>query len=135
MVETVDGVSYLDDVIDELRETIDGLDDEEAATIIAAYLLDLRLEELADSERYEEEVGPLDEINTRWNKGSKKKESSKSSRPARRSQRTRKSESEEPEDTDETEADEKPKPARGGDKKAKFDDMRKRAAKKREAKE
>lgn len=136
LIEYIDGINYLDDVIDDLHEAIDDLDDFEAAQVVASYLLDLRLDELADAERYEEEVGPLEEIKTRWNKSSKKETKETKKRPQRRSQRVKKSSAkEEPEETsDESDEPEEPKKGSRQTKKARFDDMRKKAAKTKEKK-
>lgn len=108
LIECVDGISYLGDDLDDLLDQISDLDDAEAAQVIGAFLLDKRLEELADPERYDKLFEGVDESLDKF--GSKKKKSkseSKRERPARRSQRRgRNAEEEEPADEPEAEAEE-----------------------------
>jgi hypothetical protein len=114
LIECVDGISYLGDDLDSLVEDIADLEYAEAAQVIGAFLLDKRLEELADPERYDSLFEGVDESLDKF--GSKKKgKDSKRERPARRSQRRgRSEEAEEPAEEPEAEAEapaeaEKPK--------------------------
>lgn len=127
LIENVDGISYLNEQMDEIIEKIDNLDDAEAGRVIADYLLDARLEELADGERYEEEILPLEDLKPKYgNKDKYGNESKKRpSRPSRRSQRSRS------DNGDGTDADGDDTPTPKPDKKDKFDRMKERAAKKR----
>jgi hypothetical protein len=110
LIECVDGISYLGDDLDDLVDEISDLEDNEAAQVIGAFLLDKRLEELADPERYDNLFEGVDESLDKF--GSKKKKSkdkeSKRERPARRSQRRGRSEepAEEPAEEPEAEAEE-----------------------------
>jgi len=113
--ELVDGLSYLNDVAEDLEAELEATEDElQAAQVVARFLLDKRLEELADGERYEELVGPLEELPAQpWE--SKKKGSTtttaRSTRPARKTQRSSKrakKKEEEPEETPQDEPDPEP---------------------------
>jgi hypothetical protein len=126
LVQNIDGISYLNDVMDELVEHLADADDQESAQIIAHFLLTQRLDELADKERYEEEVGPLEDLKPRYPKGDKKKGGK---RPERKSQRSssngssKKSEPEVDEGRSETDA-----------KRARFEEIREKAQKRRKVK-
>jgi hypothetical protein len=120
LIECVDGISYLGDDLDDLVDQISDLEDAEAAQVIGAFLLDKRLEELADPDRYDDlfdgVTESLDKFGSKKKK-SKDKDSSKRERPARRSQRRSRSEeaaesAEEPEveaEAEEPAEEEKPK--------------------------
>jgi hypothetical protein len=121
LVDCVDGISYLsEDERDALLDKIENTDDAEAGQIIGAVLLDKRLEELIDKERYDELYDGIDSTLDKFGGGKKKGKKSGGSRrerPARRSQRRSRSEepSDEPEaDTPEAEVEAQPeeKPAR-----------------------
>lgn len=119
LLENVDNIYYLgkdaEEVIDAVNETED---DQEAAALIGAALLDRRLDELVDEDRYNELFEGIDSTLDKFaNKGkSKKSRGSKTERPKRRSQRATDDEptEEAPEETPEAEpeAEEKPKTAR-----------------------
>lgn len=65
VLDTLDGLSYLEGKREEILAEIDSLDEDaedfdlQAAQVIARVLLDTRLEELCDEERYEELVGGI----------------------------------------------------------------------------
>lgn len=87
LLEYLDGISFLsqDEDFDELENAVEAAtDDVEAAQIIADAILNKRLAELADGERYEELVSPLElsDMPKGFGGGGKKKSAPKS-RPAR----------------------------------------------------
>lgn len=121
LLDNLDGISYLNEELDAIIEEVENKDDDEAALIVARYLLDARLEELADGERYQEEIEAADpdKLKPRYPaKGAKK---SNGSRPTRRSQRSS-SKVEEAEETSEETAE---VPAA---KRSRFDEMKAKAA-------
>lgn len=139
LIEFVDGITYLNDEMDDLSEAIEDLDAVEAASLIAAALLNARLEELSDPERYEELTGHIEEVESKYGKKKGKgDDKAKSSRPKRSSQRTKaksngaKAEDETPEESaeeessgDSDEEDERMK---------KFNELKAKARKKKESK-
>lgn len=85
LLEYIDGVSYLGDDMDELVKMIgEASSDEAAAQVIAGVLLNQRLEELADKERYDSLVAPIESIEMKYGK---KKSNAKRERPKRASRR------------------------------------------------
>ena len=92
--ELVDGISYLADSLEELLPELEATEsDLEAAQVIARALMDRRLEELTDEDRYEELVGPIEELPSQpWEKKKAGKTSTtkKAARPARKAQRSSK---------------------------------------------
>lgn len=116
LVACIDNLSYLGDDVDDLLDAIDGQDDKDAALTIGAFLLDKRLEELCDEERYNKLLDGITETLNKFGSkggGGKSKGSSRKERPQRRS--SRRSRNTEPEETPEPEATEEPvedKPAR-----------------------
>lgn len=114
LFENLDGVSYLRDEL----ENIEISDDKtiEDAQLIAQHLLDKRLTELADRDRYEELVKPIDVLAPpKW--GNPKKSGSRpASRPARTSPR-------------ETGSEEKPATKVDSDAEARFAELRARIGK------
>jgi hypothetical protein len=85
LLDDIAGVSYLRDHLDDLLEELSRQpDDAVAAQTIAAALLDIRLKELCDKERYDELVGPIESIETKYGK---KKTNVKRERPKRPSRR------------------------------------------------
>lgn len=96
LVDTIENLNYIGDDLDDLLDAIDGVDDAEAARIIGDLLLDKRLEELADPERYDELFKGITETLDKFGSKNKKKSSTKE-RPARRSQRRAAAVEEEPE--------------------------------------
>jgi hypothetical protein len=149
LLDFVDGISYLDEEMDEIKEQIEDMNDDEAAALIASLMLEKRLEELADEDRYHELTDDVTE-DLGWNPGgAKKKPRSKTKakaakpKPQRRSQRKAKEEPEPEADApEEPEADAEPeveeKPARrsqkksGSDRDQKLADLRAKAAQRRE---
>lgn len=97
LVDCVDGISYLGDELDNLLDEMDELDsDLEMATLIGTYMLDKRLDELCDRERYDEIFQSITKSLDKWGakKGDKDKPATKRERPQRRSQRRGQSEPE-----------------------------------------
>lgn len=91
VVDNIDGIGYirknLDEIVSEITEK--ELDDSAAAHLIASKMLEARLEELADRERYDELTGDITEIKSKYG-NNKKKESRGGSRSTRKSQSARK---------------------------------------------
>lgn len=87
VVEYLDGVTYLTEDIEDVIAAVDAADDELGqAQAVAEALFNRRLAELADGERYEELVSPIEELQDKF--GSRKgKPASRPARPARRSPR------------------------------------------------
>lgn len=157
LLDFVDGISYLDEEMDEIKEQIDSMEDEEAAALIASLMLEKRLEELADEERYHDLTDDLEE-SLAWNPGGgKKKPKAKSKpkakakpKPQRRSQRKKDEEPAEEPEAEATEPEEDPgdakqeaeeKPKRrssrgsqksGDERSSKLADLRARASQRRE---
>lgn len=67
LFENIEGVSYLRDELEGIDLNGEPLD---VALQIGAKMLDKRLDELADNERYERLVGPITEIEDRWGNNS-----------------------------------------------------------------
>lgn len=94
VTEWIEGISYLKDDIDELLPKMEAADnDTEAAELAASFLLEKRVDELADADRYERLVGDLEEIEPNpWEKGKKKAKASagrtRKARPSQRKART-----------------------------------------------
>ncbi len=131
LIEYIDGVSYLRDEADDLLKQIAKSSDQEAAGIIGQALLDKKIEELLDEDRYDailEHVAEVGETLDRF--GNKKKKKGKSSekgdrarnrvaeRRTTRRERVTEEETNEPDATpdetevDETEVEEQPKAKR-----------------------
>lgn len=104
LIDFVDGITYLNDEMDELVEEIDGLEPLEAAHVIGNFLLDKRLEELADPDRYMELFEGIDDWPDKFGTKSEKK-TKKTTRAAKPSQRRKKTE---PEVEEEASVEEKP---------------------------
>lgn len=83
LFENIDGVAYLRGEIDDIDLDGDAL---EVAIAIGNKMLDKRLNELADAERYERLVSPIEEIEDRWGNSSKPANSRPVAQP-RQSQR------------------------------------------------
>jgi hypothetical protein len=67
LLENVDGLSYLDKVMEELLPELEAAEDEDQASLlIAEAIFTRRVEELSDPERYEELVGPIEHIEQRF---------------------------------------------------------------------
>lgn len=81
LFELLENVAYLRGVEIDLGTE----DDREKAIAIGGALLDKRLDELGDAERYERLVGPVEFIEDRW--GAKETKPARSARPARPSPR------------------------------------------------
>lgn len=97
LVENVAGISYLADQFEDLVNALEATNDDVGATQeIATALLDSRIAELADKERYDELTEGIEEIPQKF--GSKKKSDAKARapRPKRESQRKAASNGEEP---------------------------------------
>lgn len=85
VIDYIDGINYIGDDLESLIQDLEGDETDLAkAQTIADYLLDKRINELADAARYEELVGPLtieDMPKNAW--GRKKEAKASTSRPAR----------------------------------------------------
>lgn len=94
-IENIDGVSYLagaDGFAETLTEALDAESELDTALLLADALLTLRLNELADKERYDELVGPIEEIPKKFGakKGKAKGKKERPERPKRASRSSRK---------------------------------------------
>lgn len=88
LIENIDNVYYLANEIDEIVDGIDNTEsDFEAAAVIGAYMLDKRLDELVDDDRYESLYSGITESLDRFGGKKKKKAEAKRERPSRGSQR------------------------------------------------
>lgn len=85
LIECADGISYLGDDLDAVLDTIDKMEDDEAALHLGSVLLDKRLDEMADEDYYNEILDQIDEP-ARFGKKAKS-EQAKPARQARPSQR------------------------------------------------
>jgi hypothetical protein len=81
-VENLDGITYLSDQMDELTAAVEGLDPLEAARAVGSVLLEARLNELADEERYEKLASGVTETLDRF--GNKKKKAQTKSKGTQR---------------------------------------------------
>lgn len=126
VTEYVDGISYLTDVLEELVPEMEAADDDlGAAQAVARALVTKRIDELASSERYEELLGDIDELEAPpWEAGKKKSETkakTSKARPSRPSPRKRVQHEEESEQKEVEETnDEDPTPEAKSDKFAKL---------------
>lgn len=83
IIDNLDGISYLKDRLPDVLAAAEAADDDlGAAQAVADALYNARLEELADKERYDEFVAPIDEIPDRF--GSKKNATDRPKRPSPR---------------------------------------------------
>lgn len=135
LLDHIDGLSYLGNEVDDLIEAVDLADsDQEAALVIGSFLLDKRLDELADRDRYDKLFEGITEPFRYGTKTSSKSDAKpKKERPARRSQR-RSAETEAATPGDEPGA-EAPVPDEPVEEKPKRARTRKPAAKKVESKQ
>lgn len=62
VTEYLEGILYLDDQLDDLFEEVDDLDSTEAALVIANAILETRLDELSDLEKYQEDLKGVKKI-------------------------------------------------------------------------
>jgi len=135
LIEYIDGVSYIRDELPGLEDKIEKATDEEAAALIGQVLLDKKIEELLDEDRYDALLETIvergDSLDKFGNKKKKAKSSSKGDRTRnrvaeRRASRKASAQAEdsepEAEPTNETEAEEKPKTRRTRSKAAKGDE-------------
>lgn len=81
-IENLRGITYLSDQMDDLVEAVDGLDPKEAAKAVGQVLLEARLNELADQERYDKLFDGVTETLDRF--GAKKKKASTKSKGTQR---------------------------------------------------
>lgn len=72
LFENLDGITYISDELAEVKDDLVAKGDVEAAQLVGQILLDKRLNELSDKERYEELVGPIEHIEQRFGGGRKK---------------------------------------------------------------
>lgn len=90
LIEYIDGINYLSPAEqDILYDAIDGMSDKEAVLEIGAFLLDKRMDELDDDERYDRLLGSITEEFRQFGKKKGKGGDSKERKPrtSRRSQR------------------------------------------------
>lgn len=78
-MENITGITYLQDTMDDVVEAIDGLDPDEAAKAVGSVLLEARLNELADEDRYKRLADGVTETLDRF--GSKKKKGQRKAAP------------------------------------------------------
>jgi hypothetical protein len=139
LLDFVDGITYLNDEMDELLGQIEEADDDiDAAACIGSLLLDKKLDEMCDEDYYNEVLGKIDEP-ARFSKKRKEAASTTTSRPARQSQQRSRREpepqtaAEATPDTDEPDDEPKAKPKRSrrvtksDSPRAKMDEIRKRS--------
>lgn len=113
-IEFLDGISYLDD-IEKVAEAIADMEPLEAAQHVASLLLEKRITELVDEDRYEELFEGVDEsmdkFGNKRKKNSKKgeKKADRKTRPSQRSSTKGAENDPEPDGGDSPEAEEKPK--------------------------
>jgi hypothetical protein len=100
LIEYIDGVSYLGDDLGDLLTNMEAVGEDEQAGVIGTYLLDKRLEELGDEERYNSLYEQINESLDRWGGGKKKAAPEKKQRPSQRKKK---------DETAEAEVEEKPK--------------------------
>lgn len=146
LLDYLDGVSYIRDDLEGILESIEGQDDLEAAQIVGQAILNKRIDELLDGDRYDKLFEGVTESMDKF--GNKKKESKgkskgKVERKTRQSQRRSQREDTEPEAADEP-AEPEAKPARktrttkakaaeGRDAKAsRMEELRERAARRKD---
>jgi hypothetical protein len=85
-LENLEGISYLSDVMDDLVETVKDLEPDEAVKAVGSVLLEARLNELADEERYNRLADGVNETLDRF--GAKKKNQKGGEKKSRSSQRS-----------------------------------------------
>jgi len=149
LFDLLENLTYIEDELDDLLAELETVDDEaEMAIIIGRFIFEKRLEELGDSDRYDEIQGLVNEGRIkRWGdkkKGNSKKKPSarkKAERPSRPSARKKKEEKSEEEgaqevqeDPEPEDPDSEPEEADDGDEgelsqKEKFDILRNRVGK------
>lgn len=82
LLENLGNIGYLNDKQEEMLAAVEGADnDNEAAIQVGNLLLDKRLEELADKDRYDELVGPIQEIKSPFPKRERKPAKVQATRP------------------------------------------------------
>lgn len=99
LIDNAEFISYLGDDVDDVLAAIEEAEDDQAAGLaIGNFMLDRRLTELCDKERYDKiakgVTASLDKFGNKGNKGGKSKDEPKKSRPTQR--RSRKAKDEEP---------------------------------------
>jgi hypothetical protein len=83
LFENLDGITYIGDELSEVKDDIISKGDIEAAQLVGQILLDKRLGELSDKDRYEELVSPIEHIEQRFGGGNRKaKPAHAASKPA-----------------------------------------------------
>lgn len=87
LIEHIEGLSYLRDEMEELVGDLENLEPNEAALHIGNVMLEKRLDELADGDRYERLVSPIEEIENKWGNNTPAKNTSRPARPERPSPR------------------------------------------------
>lgn len=107
-IEHLEGISYLSDVMDDLKEAVEGLDPDKALQAVGSVLLEARLNELADAERYDRLAAGVTETLDKFG-AKKKKGAAKKSKGTQRRTKTE----EAPESEADAPAEETPKRGQG----------------------
>lgn len=93
LFDNLDGISYLRDEVEDVEKQVDAAEDNyEAASAVGLALLEKRFGELADKDRYDEFMDPIDKLPDQMfkkKKGDKKSKPSRGSRPKRNSPRSK----------------------------------------------
>ena len=76
LFENLDGITYIGDELEGVKSDIIAKGDIEAAQLVGQILVDKRLSELSDKDRYEELVTPIEHIEQRFGGGRKTKPAS-----------------------------------------------------------
>jgi hypothetical protein len=82
LFDNLDGITYISDELNEVKSDLIAKGDIEAAQMVGQILVDKRLNELSDKDRYEELVGPIQHIEQRFGGGRKSKPAATISKPA-----------------------------------------------------
>jgi hypothetical protein len=82
LFNNLDGITYIGDELSEVKDDLIAKGDIEAAQMVGQILIDKRLHELSDKDRYDELVGPIDHIEQRFGGGRKTKPAPVTSKPA-----------------------------------------------------
>lgn len=72
LFNNLDGITYIADELDEVKNDLVAKGDVEAAQMVGQLLLDKRLGELSDKDRYDELVKPIEHLEQRFGGGRKK---------------------------------------------------------------
>lgn len=87
-IENLEGISYLSDVMNDVLEATDKQDPEDAVKHVGSILLEARLNELADEERYNRLADGVTETLDKYGNKKKKGKADRSERPSQRRSNT-----------------------------------------------